>query len=95
MNELEGRVLKVSLARPQKVNAQGAGNRAGSSPAVAFALPSYAYRHISPLVWESEEWLQQHVKPLSESGGIKGKIAGNQPGVNGEEEAPKEGEMEE
>ena len=50
---------------------------------------------MSPLVWESEEWLKQHVKPLSESGGVQGKIAGNQPGVNGGEEAPKEGEMEE
>jgi len=72
MNELEGRVLKVSLARPQKANVQGAGNRA---------------------VWESEEWLKQHVKPLSESGGVKGKIAGDQPGVNGGEEAPNEEEM--
>lgn len=53
------------------------------------------YRHISPLVWESEEWLKQHVKPLSESGGVKSKLAGNQPGVNGGEEALKEGEMEE
>jgi len=50
---------------------------------------------MSPLVWESEEWLKQHVKPLSESGGVKGKIAGNQLGVNGGEEPPKEGEMEE
>jgi len=57
MNELEGRVLKVSLARPQRATVQGAGNRA---------------------VWESEEWLTQHVKPLSESGGVKGKIAGSQ-----------------
>jgi len=31
MNELEGRVLKVSLARPQKATVQGAGNRAGAS----------------------------------------------------------------
>ena len=49
MNELEGRVLKVSLARPQKVNAQGAGNRAGSSLAIIFALPSYAYTDTCPL----------------------------------------------
>jgi len=31
MNELEGRVLKVSLARPQRATVQGAGNRAGMS----------------------------------------------------------------
>lgn len=34
MNELEGRVLKVSLARPQKATVQGAGNRAGASLAL-------------------------------------------------------------
>jgi hypothetical protein len=55
----------------------------------------YIYLHMAPLVWESEEWLKQHVKPLSESGGVKGKLAGNQPGVNGGEEALKEREMEE
>lgn len=27
------------------------------------------YVDLSGLVWESEEWLQEHVKPLSESGG--------------------------
>lgn len=58
-------------------------------------LVIYIPTHVPSVVWESEEWLQQHVKPLSESGGVKGKIAGNQPGVNGGEEAPKEGEMEE
>jgi hypothetical protein len=30
MNELRGKVLKVSLARPQRAPVQGAGNRAGS-----------------------------------------------------------------
>lgn len=45
-----------------------------------------------PLVWESEEWLKQHVKPLSESGGVKGKVTGGHPGVQGGEEAPKEEE---
>jgi len=73
MNELEGRVLKVSSARPQKATVQGAGNRA---------------------VWESEEWLKQHIKPLSESGGVKGKIAGSQPGVMDGEEALNEEQME-
>ena len=48
-----------------------------------------------PLVWESEEWLKQHVKPLSESGGVKTKMAGSQPGVQGGEGASKEEEMEE
>lgn len=38
MNELEGRVLKVSLARPQKVNIQGAGNRAGASLGIPIAV---------------------------------------------------------
>lgn len=59
-------------------------------PYLAMHIPIHV-----PLVWESEEWLKQHVKPLSESGGVKGKIAGNQSGANGGEEPPKEGEMEE
>jgi hypothetical protein len=25
-------------------------------------------------VWESEEWLQEHVKPLAQSGGMSGSI---------------------
>jgi len=29
MNELRGKVLKVSMARPQRAPVQGAGNRAG------------------------------------------------------------------
>ncbi|EIN07342.1 RNA-binding domain-containing protein [Punctularia strigosozonata HHB-11173 SS5] len=48
LNELRGRVLKVSLARPMKTPAQLGGNRA---------------------VWESEEWIKQYAKPLSQSGG--------------------------
>jgi len=55
LNELQGRVLKVNLARHTKAPIQGLGNRA---------------------VWESEEWLKEHAKPLSESGGAK--IAGRQ-----------------
>ncbi|KAF9645923.1 RNA-binding domain-containing protein [Thelephora ganbajun] len=55
LNELQGKVLKVNLARHTKAPVQGLGNRA---------------------VWESEEWLKEHVKPLSESGGVK--IAGRQ-----------------
>lgn len=26
-------------------------------------------------IWESEEWLQQHVKPLAQSGGVQGRNA--------------------
>ncbi|KAI0256822.1 hypothetical protein BJV78DRAFT_1150741 [Lactifluus subvellereus] len=51
MNELRGRVLKVSLARPMKGVTPATGNRA---------------------IWESEEWLKQHAKPLS-GGGLRGR----------------------
>lgn len=27
-------------------------------------------------IWESEEWLQQHAKPLAESGGVQGRRTG-------------------
>ncbi|KAL1721177.1 hypothetical protein EV715DRAFT_288716 [Schizophyllum commune] len=52
LNELQGKVIKVNLAKPQKAPVQGAGNRA---------------------VWETEEWLQTHLKPLAQSGGIQGR----------------------
>jgi len=29
----------------------------------------------SRAIWESEEWLQQHAKPLAESGGVQGRAA--------------------
>ncbi|KAF8831274.1 hypothetical protein F5879DRAFT_957437 [Lentinula edodes] len=29
-------------------------------------------------VWESEEWLKQHVKPLNQSGGVQGRNAAKQ-----------------
>lgn len=54
MNELQGRVIKVNLARPMKGQLEASSNRA---------------------IWESEEWLQQHVKPLAQSGGVQGRIA--------------------
>ncbi|TFK42555.1 RNA-binding domain-containing protein [Crucibulum laeve] len=54
LNELRGKVIKVSLARPMKTPMQLGGNRA---------------------IWESEEWLQQHVKPLAQSGGVQGRNA--------------------
>jgi len=57
LNEMQGRVLKVNLARPIKGPVQPGGNRA---------------------VWESEEWLQQNVKPLAESGGVQGRTAKQQ-----------------
>jgi peptidyl-prolyl isomerase E (cyclophilin E) len=95
MNELEGRVLKVSSARPQKATVQGAGNRAGLFSGFISPLSGLAYPKTCPLlVWESEEWLKQHIKPLSESGGVKGKIAGSQPGVMDGEEALNEEQME-
>ncbi|EEB91921.1 hypothetical protein MPER_09646 [Moniliophthora perniciosa FA553] len=60
LNELRGRVIKVNLAKPMKTPMQLGGNRAGKWP--------------RPL-WESEEWLKQHVKPLSQSGGVQGRKA--------------------
>ncbi|KAI0748215.1 RNA-binding domain-containing protein [Daedaleopsis nitida] len=48
LNELNGRVLRVNLARPMKGPTQAAGNRA---------------------IWESEDWLHKHAKPLAQSGG--------------------------
>lgn len=54
MNELQGRVIKVNLARPMKGQLEASSNRA---------------------IWESEEWLQQHVKPLAQSGGVQGRVA--------------------
>jgi len=41
-------------------------------------------------VWESEEWLKEHVKPLAQSGGVKGRQAnqeeGNLPEDKGEDQ---------
>jgi len=51
MNELRGRILKVSLARPMKGVTPATGNRP---------------------IWESEDWLKQHAKPLAGSGGLRG-----------------------
>ncbi|KAJ7109407.1 hypothetical protein C8R44DRAFT_635241 [Mycena epipterygia] len=59
LNELQGRVIKVNLARPMKgLMQQPGGNRAS-----AFANP---YKII---VWESEEWLKANALPLAQSGG--------------------------
>ena len=66
LNELQGKVLKVNLARHTKAPIQGLGNRAGSSK---FVRSSMFRSDLFGLVWESEEWLKDHAKPLSESGG--------------------------
>ncbi|KAL0581712.1 hypothetical protein V5O48_000294 [Marasmius crinis-equi] len=39
-------------------------------------------------VWESEEWLKQHVKPLSQSGGVQGR----KPTANGGDEEDEQSE---
>ncbi|KAI6028431.1 hypothetical protein F5J12DRAFT_805366 [Pisolithus orientalis] len=53
-------------------------------------------------IWESEEWLRQHAKPLAQSGGVQGRNAQREARANGEasqEEEPAntedEGPMEE
>ncbi|KAG2157138.1 RNA-binding domain-containing protein [Suillus clintonianus] len=39
-------------------------------------------------IWESEEWLQRHAKPLAQSGGVQGRTAQRGPSVEkGEEQA--------
>ncbi|TBU50873.1 RNA-binding domain-containing protein [Dichomitus squalens] len=74
LNELNGRVLRVNLARPMKGPTQAPGNRA---------------------IWESEDWLRQHAKPLSQSGGAplrgQGKGGSEEPAEGqGEDEAMEE-----
>ena len=73
MNELGGKVLKVNLARPMKGQLQAGGNRAGTSICNSWAALINSRR---TLVWESEEWLKQYAKPLSQSGGVQGRGAG-------------------
>ncbi|KAK7054820.1 hypothetical protein VNI00_003283 [Paramarasmius palmivorus] len=79
LNELRGRVIKVNLAKPMKTPMQLGGNRAGKFLAVTYTL--HFFLIIFPpfhLVWESEEWLKQYVKPLSQSGGVQGRKTGTQ-----------------
>jgi peptidyl-prolyl isomerase E (cyclophilin E) len=64
MNELKGRVLKVNLARPMKGPIQPMGNRAG-----VFIVIFTLYPLSLAIVWESEEWLKENVKPLSQNRG--------------------------
>ncbi|KAJ4487926.1 hypothetical protein J3R30DRAFT_3432252 [Lentinula aciculospora] len=42
-------------------------------------------------VWESEEWLKQHVKPLDQSGGVQGRNAAKQ-NAGGESTATEDGD---
>jgi len=70
LNELKTRVIRVSLARPQKTPMAGLGNRP---------------------IWESEEWLTQHTKPLAQSGGVGSRAAIRAQGKASSEE-PKETE---
>ncbi|KAJ7582675.1 RNA-binding domain-containing protein [Mycena floridula] len=42
-------------------------------------------------IWESEEWLKEHVKPLAKSGGVKGRAA-KADGDEGDEEGEEEGD---
>jgi len=38
-------------------------------------------------IWESEEWLKEHVKPLAQSGGVQGRLAAQSKNDKTEEEA--------
>ncbi len=75
MNELKGKVLKVNLARPAAtvvLNPQA--NKASAS------LDFFFYKAIIDFiiiltVWESEEWLKEHVKPLAQAGGVQSRFA--------------------
>jgi peptidyl-prolyl isomerase E (cyclophilin E) len=68
LNEMQGRVIKVNLARPMKGPVQPGGNRAGG---LLRSLPyTFLFILYRTQVWESEEWLQQNVKPLAQSGGM-------------------------
>lgn len=66
LNELRGKVLRVNLARPSKIPVQGLGNKASTSLLSTAISTSCLTRSA---VWESEEWLKQHAKPLARSGG--------------------------
>ena len=73
MNELKGRVLKVNLARPMKGALQPNGNRASKLLLCFYSLHALytdAMFLFTISVWESEEWLKEHVKPLAQSGGV-------------------------
>ncbi|KXN89234.1 Peptidyl-prolyl cis-trans isomerase E [Leucoagaricus sp. SymC.cos] len=46
-------------------------------------------------VWESEEWLEEHVKPLAESGGVKGRQTGQKQAEDSDEDEQNDNTMEE
>lgn len=46
-------------------------------------------------IWESEEWLKEHIKPLAQSGGVKGRQAGQEQGNKSDEEPQNDNTMEE
>lgn len=66
MNELRGKILKVSIARPMKGVTPATGNRASES--CSHVCCTFA-NEASFSVWESEEWLKQYAKPLTGGGG--------------------------
>lgn len=68
MNEMAGKVLKVYTARPMKQPAQLGGNRAGMFYCALLCLGLACLKPVSIAVWESEDWLQQHMKPLESLG---------------------------
>jgi len=43
-------------------------------------------------IWESEEWLQEHVKPLAQSGGVQGRLAQANAGPEEGAKADEDGE---
>lgn len=71
MNEFRGRVLKVSIAKPQKIPLQGLGNK----PSMHYLTRnlSSTYLILSPPVWESEEWLQTYGQHGKGDGGVQAK----------------------
>ena len=72
LNELNGRVLRVNLARPMKGPTQAPGNRASMSSRLSKVPPTLLTAVCSAVaVWESEEWLKEYAKPLAESGGVR------------------------
>ena len=79
MNELKGKVLKVNLARPMKtlaLNPQS--NRASASFFALYCKMTYIPScFFFGAVWESEEWLKEHVKPLAQAGGVQSRFGGS------------------
>ena len=78
MNELKGKVLKVNLARPMKtlaLNPQS--NRASASFFALYREMTYIPSCFFGAVWESEEWLKEHVKPLAQAGGVQSRFGGS------------------